>query len=165
MPASIILIAALADNDVIGIDDRLPWRLRADMRRFRKLTSGNPILMGRKTWDSLGGKPLPKRRNVVISRQTDLDTPGAELAASPEAALEMLNANDVCYVIGGAEIYRLLLPIADRLELTRVHDRTDGNVTFPEINWDHWRLAESTDHPSDEDNQFPVTFETWERVR
>ena len=165
MPASIILIAAMADNDVIGIDDRLPWRLRADMRRFRKRTSGNPILMGRKTWDSLGGKPLPKRRNVVISRQADLETPGAEAVTSPQAALDLLDDNDLCYVIGGAEIYRLFLPLADRFELTRVHDSTDGNVRFPTVDWDEWQLAESVGHPADEDNEFPVTFETWERRR
>jgi dihydrofolate reductase len=165
MPTRIILIAALAENDVIGIDDRLPWRLRADMRRFRKLTSGNPIIMGRKTWDSLGGKPLPKRRNIVISRQANLLTPGAEHATSPEAAVQLLNADDVCYVIGGAEIYRLFMPSADRLELTRVRDQTDGNVTFPPVNWDQWQLVEVSDHCADENNEFPVTFETWERSR
>lgn len=130
----IILLVAAARGGVIGKDGAIPWHIGADLQRFKALTMGHPIVMGRKTWDSLPRKPLPGRTNIVITRRQDWRADGAQVAASPQAALA--GQGDV-FVIGGAEIYRALLPLADRIELTEVDAAFDGDAhfTFDRSSW------------------------------
>ncbi len=158
------LIAAVADDGVIGRDRDLPWRLPADWRRFKRLTMGHHLLMGRRTWESIA-RPLPGRTIVVISRGAPELPAGVHLAASLDDALALARrtGDDEAFIAGGAQIYRLALPLADRLYLTRVHATFDGDTRFPPWNTSTWRLTASEDHPADAQNPHPVTFETWER--
>lgn len=157
----ITLIAALASNGVIGRDNSLPWRLKADLARFKALTLGHPILMGRKTWESLG-RPLPGRRNMVVTRNPDYQADGAEIFATPEAALRELGDGPL-FVIGGAELYRQMLPLADRLQLTEVQADVEGDAHFP--TFDHGEFVETAraSHPADADNQFAFDFVDYQR--
>jgi dihydrofolate reductase len=132
------LIAALDRQRLIGAGGALPWRLPEDLRRFKALTLGKPVLMGRKTWDSLG-RPLPGRRNLVITRQPGWQAAGADAAASLEAALTMCTDAPEIMVIGGAEIYRLALPLAQRLYLTEIDAVFTGDAWFPELERTRWR--------------------------
>jgi dihydrofolate reductase len=135
------LIAAIAHDRVIGQDNRLLWHLPGDMRHFREITRGRPVLMGRKTWESLPEKfrPLPGRRNVVVSRNPDYVAPGATLAGSLVEAIEKAGDGDEIFVIGGAELYRQALPFAGRLYLTEIAAEFSGDVLFPEIDVRQWR--------------------------
>jgi dihydrofolate reductase len=157
------LIAALADNRVIGRGGGLPWHLPDDLRRFKSLTMGRPILMGRRTFDSIG-RALPGRRNLVLTRHPDTLPAGVEAVASLPSALAMCaDAEELC-VIGGAELYRLALPLATRLELTQVHATIDGDVLFPDYDSAQWRELERREHAADERHRWPMTFLTLERV-
>ncbi len=140
----ISIIAAMAENGVIGRDGQLPWHLKADLQRFKRLTMGHTIIMGRKTWESIG-RPLPGRRMVVVTRQNGYQAEGVQVAASLDDALALarLAGDEEAFIIGGAEIYRLALPLADRLYLTRVLAPVEGDTTFPEFDASHWRLVES----------------------
>ncbi|MDA7088895.1 dihydrofolate reductase [Pseudomonas sp. SA3-5] len=161
------LIAALAQNRVIGRDNQLPWHLPADLKHFKALTLGKPIIMGRKTWDSLG-RPLPGRLNLVISRQPGLQIEGAEVFASLEAAIVRAEqwareqGVDELMLIGGAQLYVQALPLAARLYLTRVETSPEGDAWFPEFDAGAWqRTAAETFAPL---AQAPAyTFETWVR--
>lgn len=162
------LIAALADNRVIGIDNRLPWHLPADLKHFKAVTLGKPIIMGRKTWDSLG-RPLPGRLNLVVSRQAALVLDGAEVFPSLEAAIARADqwaraqGADELMLIGGAELYAQGLPRAARLYLTRVHLKPAGDAFFPEFAVDGWRLAAREEHGAT--GETPAhAYETWQRV-
>jgi len=157
----VVLIVAMARNRVIGKDGALPWRLPEDLKRFRSLTMGHPIVMGRKTYDSIG-RALPGRRNVVISRQPDLAIEGVETATSLAAALEMTAGADKVFVIGGQQIYQAALPIADRIELTQIDKDFDGDVLFPQIDPAQWR--ESAQQPGEASgNGFEYRFVTLDR--
>ena len=136
----LVLIAAVARNGVIGKDGGMPWHLPADLQRFKRLTLGHPILMGRRTWESLG-RPLPGRRNIVISRQPDWHADGAEHAASLPAALERVSGDPLAFVIGGAQLYAQALPLADGLELTEIDHDFDGDTRFPD--WNRTRFVET----------------------
>ncbi len=131
----VVLIAAVARNGVIGRDNSLPWHLPEDMKHFRRVTAGHAVLMGRKTWESLPERfrPLPGRRNVVLSRQAGWQAPGAETAASLPAALQVLSGADRVFVIGGAELYAVALPMADGLILTEVQQAYEGDARFPSL--------------------------------
>lgn len=134
------LIAALAANRMIGRDNGMPWHLPEDLKRFRALTMGHPIIMGRKTWDSLG-RPLPGRTSIVVSRQADLDIAGAHVAPSLDAAIERAataEGGDEAFVIGGAQLYALALPRVDRLLLTEIADAFDGDTMFPDFDRADW---------------------------
>ena len=161
------LIAALAQNRVIGRDNQLPWHLPADLKHFKAMTLGKPIIMGRKTWDSLG-RPLPGRLNLVISRQPGLSLEGAEVFASLDAALQRAEAwareqgVDELMLIGGAQLYGQALQQADRLYLTRVELSPEGDAWFPDIDQSDWRLASRVEHPAAEDVP-GYAFEMWER--
>lgn len=161
------LIAALADNRAIGIDNRLPWHLPADLKHFKALTLGKPIIMGRKTWDSLG-RPLPGRLNLVVSRQADLRLEGAEVLPSLDAAIARADAwareQGVAelMLIGGAELYAQGLPRAQRLYLTRVHLQPQADAFFPAFAAADWRLAEREEHAA-ADAAPAHAYETWER--
>jgi len=136
----IIIIAAVAKNRVIGKDNRLLWNIPEDMAHFKALTTGQTVIMGRKTWESLPERfrPLPNRRNIVISRQADYAAPGAEVAGSLEIALNSASTAERVFVIGGEQIYRQTLPMADRLEITEVGITPEGDAWFPEINAHDW---------------------------
>jgi dihydrofolate reductase len=168
MALPIVVIAAIADNGVIGDDNRLIWRLRTDLRHFKALTLGRPVLMGRKTFESIG-KPLPGRETVVLTRDPAFRPEGVHVAHSLEQALALgreIGAGseaDSVTVAGGAEIYRQALPLADRLELTLVHTQPKGDALFPD--WDHAAFVETRreSHPHGPADEHPFTFATFRR--
>jgi dihydrofolate reductase len=143
----IVIIAAVAKNRVIGKDNRLLWNIPEDMAHFKALTAGHPVIMGRKTWESLPPRfrPLPGRRNIVISRQADYDAPGAEVADSLEIALKKASTVALAFVIGGEQIYAQAMTVADRLEITEVDLEPEGDAWFPEIAAEAWEKMAKTD--------------------
>lgn len=146
MKQDIILIAAVGRDGAIGRDGQLIWRMREDMRRFRRLTTGHPVVMGRRTFESLPAA-LPDRRNIVITRNAALAPGGAETAPSPEAALAMCAGESEVFIIGGGEIYRHFMPLATRLEITLVdRDTPDADTSFPKIDTDVWQKAGEEAH-------------------
>ena len=136
----ITLIAALSQNNVIGVNNSIPWRIKDDMLHFKDLTMGHPVIMGRKTYDSLPDsfKPLPGRKNIVMSRNYQ-DNNGIYLAKNMDEALK-LAGDEETYVIGGSQIYESFLPIANKMELTKIQRDYEGDAFFPEINWKEWEL-------------------------
>ena len=164
------LIVAVSENGVIGRNGDLPWHLSADLRRFKRLTMGHILLMGRKTWESIG-RPLPGRTSIVISRQTDYQTGFEEVpvAANLDEALadarKVRSTDAEVYVIGGARVYEMTFPRVDQLLLTRVHAEVDGDVSFPAVNWDDWRLVEEEQQPADAQNDFAHTYQVFERAK
>ena len=145
----IVIIAAVAKNRVIGKDNTLIWNIPEDMAHFKALTSGQTVIMGRKTWESLPPRfrPLPGRRNIVISRQADFAAPGAELAASLEAALQLAAQAETAFIIGGEQIYRQAMDVADRLEITEVDLEPEGDAWFPAIDPNRWRVDQKAEYP------------------
>ncbi len=160
----ISIIAAMTDDGVIGIENRLPWDLPADMKWFRQQTLGKPVLMGRKTYDSIG-KPLPGRRNIVISRDSTLILEGCEVVNTIETALERCSTVDEVMIIGGASFYQQTLPQADQLYLTLVHANIKGDAYFPPLNLTEWHEIVRIDHPADAQNCFSYSFTVLERKR
>lgn len=157
------IIVAAATNRVIGLRGELPWHLPDDLRRFRRLTTGKPVIMGRLTHESIG-RPLPERRNIVISRQPELRAPGCEVVSSPAAALEAAAGSDEIMVIGGGRIYQQLLPLTDRIYLTRVHANPEGDAFFPKLATGEWRTVTIEHFPPGEARPFGYSFEIIERV-
>ncbi len=155
------LIAAVANNGVIGAQGKLPWHLPEDLAHFKKITLGHPILMGRRTWESLG-KPLPGRENIVISRKAGFEAPGASVAASLEAALALCTGEATAFVIGGAEIYAAALPLADGLVLTEIDRDYEGDTRFPEWDRTAWRASQKETHTSNAGVRFD--FVLYERI-
>jgi dihydrofolate reductase len=161
------LIAAIAQNNVIGRDNQLPWHLPADLKHFKALTLGKPIIMGRKTWDSLG-RPLPGRLNLVVTRQSDLQLEGAEVFTTLEAAharaQEWAQAQDAeeVMLIGGAQLYEMGLAQADRLYLTRVLISPQGDAYFPDVKEADWHLSSAIEHSAGVETPGYV-FEVWDR--
>ena len=160
----ISLIAAMDENRVIGIDNRLPWRLPADMKWFRRHTLGKPVIMGRRTFDSLGRRPLPDRLNIVITRDRAFTAPGAVVVHSIDEALAACGDAPEAMIIGGASFYEQMLPRAQRLYLTLVHTRVQGDAWFPRWDPEDWREVEREEHPADGRNPFPYTFLVLERI-
>jgi dihydrofolate reductase len=156
------LIVAMAQNGVIGRDNSLPWRLPEDLKRFRAFTLGKPILMGRKTFESIG-RPLPGRTNLVLTRDRGWFAAGVIVAHSVEEALAQAGASQELVAIGGAEIYRLVLPFARRIYLTHVHADVPGDIYFPDFDPTQWADVECSTHPADDEHAYPVTFVTLER--
>jgi dihydrofolate reductase len=158
----ISIVVAHASNGVIGRDGGLPWHLPADLRRFRELTTGHAVVMGRRTFESLppAFRPLPKRRNIVLSRSAGYEAHGAEVFASLEEALAACGRD--CFVIGGELTYRQALPLAERVYATRVEAEPEGDAVFPSLPERDWRCVETSD-PLDE-NHHRFTFRTYERV-
>jgi len=148
--SEIVIIAAVASNRVIGRDNQLIWNIPEDMAHFKALTQGHTVLMGRKTWESLPPRfrPLPGRRNIVVSRQAAYAAPGAELAGSLAAGLALAADDETVFVIGGAEIYRQAMACADRLEITEVALSPKGDSWFPEISADQWMESQRKTPPS-----------------
>ncbi|MFL6195897.1 MAG: dihydrofolate reductase [Thermoanaerobaculia bacterium] len=153
------LIAAMASNRTIGVDNRLPWRLPKDLKRFKDLTMGHALVMGRKTYDSVG-HPLPGRTTIVITRQPDWRRKGVLVAHTLEDALALAEGDEV-FVAGGEEVFRHALDRADRIYLTRIEKEFPGDTIFPEFEGPAWRLAEREEHGG----EVPFAFELWERQR
>lgn len=162
-------MVAAAENGVIGRDNSLPWHLPEDLRYFKRVTMGKPIVMGRKTFDSIG-RPLPGRTNIVISRSEGYSAAGVTPAASLEEALllaqQVAGADGACEVviIGGAQIYALAIPRADRLYITRVHASVDGDVMLPPINWSQWREVSRERYAASNGNPYGYSFLVYDRV-
>jgi dihydrofolate reductase len=160
---TVSLIVAVDENNGIGKDNKLPWHLPADLKHFKSLTTGHPIIMGRKTFESIG-KVLPNRRNIVISRQSDYLAEGATVVSSLNDAISTCKNEDETFVIGGAEIFLFSLPIADILYLTVIHHEFNADTFFPKINKENWIEAESISYEPDEKNIYPYTFIKYIRV-
>ncbi|MFQ2029578.1 type 3 dihydrofolate reductase [Aeromonas veronii] len=160
----ISMIAAMAHDRVIGKDNQMPWHLPADLAHFKRVTLGKPVLMGRKTFESIG-RPLPGRRNLVISRNPDYQAEGIEVMGSVEAALALLAGSSVeeLMVIGGGHLYAEMLPSADCLYLTRIDLAVEGDTRFPAFDDGQWQRVDCESHPADEKNPHPYSFETWQR--
>lgn len=162
----ISLIVAAANNNVIAKDGQMPWRQSEDLKYFKNVTWGMPVIMGRKSFQALG-KPLEGRKNIVITRQTDWKPEGAMIAGSLEEATIIAGETDAkeVFVIGGGEIYWLALEKANRVYLTRIKAEPEGDVFFPELNTEEWKLISSDDHEADNKNQYAYSFQTWERKK
>ncbi|OON68629.1 dihydrofolate reductase [Hymenobacter sp. CRA2] len=159
----IALVVARADNGVIGRDNQLPWHLPADLRHFKQLTTGHPVVMGRRTYESIG-RPLPNRRNIVVTRQQEWQAEGVETAHSVLGALELARQTDEdVFVIGGAEIYREALPAADTVFLTEVHHAPDGDTALPEFTASVWREESRERHEPDDRHAYAFSFVTLRR--
>jgi dihydrofolate reductase len=159
----------VAENGVIGCDGALPWRVPSDLKAFRRLTMGKPVIMGRKTYDAIG-KPLDGRDNIVVTRSTGFSAPGIQRAGGIAEALDLARdcaaarGVDEIMVIGGAEIFAATLPLADRIYLTRIHARPDGDTVFPELDPNVWREVSHAPIPADARDEAPATLHTYERA-
>ena len=166
---AIVLLAAVANNGVIGRDNALPWRLSTDLKRFKALTLGKPVVMGRKTYLSIG-KPLPERTNIVITRDKNFRAQGVMVANSVDAALDMARAEarrqdaGEIMVIGGTEVFEQTMALADRLEITHVHAQPEGDVYFPAIDPKLWRETARSEQPAGPRDDASVSFVTYERI-
>ena len=158
----VTLIVAVADNGVIGRANSLPWHLPEDLKRFKRLTMGKPMIMGRKTFESIG-KPLPGRLNIVVTRDTNYRREGVEVVSGMDEALEAAAGAPEVMVIGGAELFRAFLPRAGRLHLTRVHGKIEGDVVWPALDMRQWEVIERERHEADERHAYAMTFEVWEK--
>jgi dihydrofolate reductase len=156
------LIAAVSRNNVIGKDNKMPWHLPADLQFFKTTTLGKPIIMGRKTWESLG-RILPGRRHIVVTRNKDYTAEGVEIIHSTDAALKQASNVDEAVIIGGAHLYEEMLPLTDRLYLTEIDAEFEGDTFFPEWNKEEWEVVSSETHPADEKNSFPYRFVVYDR--
>ncbi len=157
----ISIIVAMAQNRAIGKDNRLLWHLPADLRHFKQITSGHTVIMGRKTYDSVG-KALPNRRNIVITRQR-IEIEGCEVTGSVNEALSLCTAHEEVFIIGGAQIYEQAIPLTQRIYLTLVEQSFEGDTFFPEIDSTAWRETSRQHYEPDEKNPLPYSFITLER--
>ena len=156
---TIAIIVAVAENNAIGKDNQLLWHLPADLKHFKNITTGHPIIMGRKTYDSIG-KPLPNRRNIVVTRQVGLTIEGCEVVNTLTEALDLCSSEDEVFIIGGAEIYKSALGLTQKLYLTTVHQAYAADVFFPQVEKAEWQEIDREYHPADEKNSVAYTFST-----
>jgi len=156
------IIVAIGENNAIGKNNQLLWHMPNDLKHFKDVTSGSTIIMGRKTFDSVG-KPLPKRRNIVVTRQ-DITIPGCEVVKSIEDGLALCKGEDEVFIGGGAEIYKLAMHLTDRIYLTIIHKSFDADTFFPEIERKEWKEVSREDYQPDEKNLLPYSFITLERA-
>lgn len=159
----ISIIVAASENDVIGRQGDLPWRLSDDLKHFKAITMGKPIVMGRKTWESIG-RPLPGRQNIVITRQGGFAAEGCDVVASLDEAIASAGDADEIVVIGGSQIYALALPLADRIYLTRVHADVEGDASFPAVDATRFCLVADEHHDADERNEFAFSFRVYDKA-
>lgn len=158
---TISAVVAIGENNAIGKNNQLLWRLPNDLKHFKQITSGHTVIMGRKTFDSVG-KPLPNRRNIIITRQ-QIQIPGCEMVGSVDEALALCAGEEEVFIVGGAEIYRLAMPQTNRIYLTIVHQEFDADAFFPQINYEEWAETEREDHGVDEKHAIPYSFITLQR--
>ena len=158
----VALIAALAENRVIGRDNQLPWRIPADLKHFKALTMGKPIIMGRKTWESIG-RPLPGRDNIIVTRDTNYQAEGCKVVHSVAQALQAAAGADEAMIIGGANLYQQTLDEADRLYLTQIRAEVEGDACFPDIDAQAWYEVERESYPADESNEYAYDFVVLDR--
>ena len=158
----ITLIAAVAENNALGKDNQLLWHLPDDFKRFKNVTSGHHIIMGRKTFESFP-KPLPNRTHVIITRQKEYQPESCIVANSLSNAIAACPKGEEIFIIGGGEIYKQSIEIADKLDITKVHHIFEADTFFPEIDLTKWKLVSSLFHPKDEKNEFDFTFQTYLR--
>jgi dihydrofolate reductase len=158
----ISLVVAVSTNNVIGVDGELPWRLSDDLKRFKAVTMGKPIVMGRKTYESIG-RPLPGRKNIVITRQADFTAEGCDIVKSTAEAVAAAEGADEIMVIGGSQIYAAFLPLAERVYLTRVHTEVEGDAFFPPLDEAEWRESASESYEADAANSYACTVLTLSR--
>jgi len=156
---TISIVVAIAENNAIGKDNQLLWHLPADLKHFKQITTGHTIIMGRKTYASIG-KPLPNRRNIVLTRTPGLQIQGVEVTGNISEALALCQPEEEVFVIGGAELYKSTMEITDKIYLTRVHESYAADAFFPEIDASVWRETEIEKHLPDEKNQVAYTFST-----
>ena len=159
----ISIIVAIAENMAIGKNNDLLWHIPEDLKRFKRITSGHPVIMGKRTYESLPRRPLPNRRNIVITDVKGEELEGCEMAWSIAEAIAKCNPSEENFVIGGASIYKQFLRYADRLYLTRIHKSFDADVFFPEIDYSQWKLTSKEDFDGDELNDFAWSNEIYER--
>ena len=157
-------MVAVADNGVIGRRNGLPWSQTADLKRVKAVTTGHTVIMGRKTFDSVG-RPLPNRRNIVVSRSPEFRPAGVTVAPTLDAAFELAEGDGEVFVMGGADVYRQAWPRTDRLYITLVHASPDGDAYFHLPSLDDWTLVSSEANPADEGNEFPYEFRVYEKPR
>jgi dihydrofolate reductase len=153
------IIVAMSNNRVIGNNNELIWKLSSDLKRFKELTTGHPVVMGRKTYESIG-RPLPNRRNIIITRNLEYEVEACETVSSLEEAL-LLSNND-CFIIGGGEIYKQSLEVADKIYLTLVHKDFEGDTSFPELGKE-WATIDTKDFKADEKNEYNYSFIEYDR--
>jgi len=160
------IIVAASENNVIGINNHLPWHLPIDMKYFKDTTMGKPIVMGRKSFEELG-RVLPGRPNIMITRQADYKAEGLYVVPSLEAGIEKAKTfgTEEIFITGGGEIFKMALPIIDRLYLTRVHAEVTGDTYFPEFDPRGWKLVKNERHEKDEKHAYALTFQVWEREK
>lgn len=161
--SNLSIIAAMSDNRAIGRDNQLPWRMPADLAHFKRLTMGKPIIMGRRTWESLPGL-LPHRTHIVVTRDRDYLANGAEVVHSIDQAIELAGDVDEVMVVGGANLYAQTIPLATRMYLTYVHEFIDGDTSFPDYEEGEWREVSRERHAADERNPHAYSFVELERV-
>jgi dihydrofolate reductase len=159
----IIMIAAVAENFALGKNNELVWHLPDDFKRFKQLTTGHYIIMGRKTFESFP-RPLPNRTHVIITRQKDYEAEGCIVVDTIEDALALVPKDENAFVIGGGEIYNLAMPYTDVIELTKVHANFEADTFFPKIDFSNWQLVAEEYHPKDDTHLFDFTYETYRRV-
>lgn len=150
----VYLVAAVAANGVIGRQGRLPWHIPEDLKRFKALTLGHPVIMGRKTWESLNGRPLPGRDNIVVTRTAGYAAPGAAVASSLDAALALCAGESVVFVIGGEQLFAESLPAAAGLVLTEIHRHYEGDASFPKYDRSRWRESQRERHTAADGTKF-----------
>ena len=158
------IIVAIAQNGTIGDKNSLLWHIKEDMRFFRTTTSGHAVIMGRKTFESLGSKPLPKRTNIVITR-SDTKFEGALTAHSLEEAIAMAEGDDEIFIMGGAQIYAIAMDVADRMYITHVERDYEGDTSYPAIDFTKWKLSSVERHERGEEYEYPFEFRIYDRVK
>jgi len=158
----ISIIVAIGNNRVIGVNDKLPWDLPADLRHFLQMTMGKPVIMGQKTFESIG-KPLPGRTNIILTREKDFSPPGCIVAYSIEEALAACGEFEEVMIAGGVSIYGQFLPLANRMYLTLIEGDFEGDAYFPEFDWNDWNEVERVENQPDQENPYKYTFVTLER--
>lgn len=158
------IIVAIAQNQAIGRNNDLIWHISDDLKRFKSLTSGHPVIMGRKTWDSLPKKPLPKRRNIVLTHDPDFHPEGADVAHTIQQAIELIRDEEETFIMGGSAIYNLFLPFTQRLYVTWVYEEFEADVFFPSIDPSVFRLISQTEKVVDEGSQLTYNYAEYERI-
>ena len=161
---SISIIVAIASNYAIGKDNDLLWHISDDLKRFKRITSGHPVIMGKNTFFSLPFRPLPKRRNIVLTDLAGEQIEGCEMAYSIEESIELMDANQENFIMGGGSIYKQFMPLAQKLYITRVHQDFEADVFFPQIDESVWKLSEKIDMEPEKEGGFSFTYEVYVRV-